>query len=97
MSTEKVELKESLELVKAIDLLATKGIEISKGGIGAEDIGPAIEVLKQINVLIEGFKGLGGIPAEMKDLDEAEMLQLGSAVFGVYKDIKAALAANVVA
>jgi hypothetical protein len=95
--SEKRELKETLELVKALDLLASKGIEISKGGIGAEDIAPAVELLKQLNVLIEGFKGVGEVGAELGDLDDTELLQLGSAVYGVYKDIKGALAKPVVA
>ena len=90
MLPEKKGLKESLELIKALELVGVKGVEIAKGGLGAEDIPAAIELLKEVNVLIEGVKGVGEIGEEMKDLEQEELIQLGLALFGAYKKIASA-------
>lgn len=93
---EKIELKETLELVKAIEVLGVAGVGIAKDGIGAEDIAPALALVQQASVLVEGFKGLGQVDDEVKDLDEQELVQLGLAAFGAYKKIReAAKAASV--
>jgi hypothetical protein len=84
---ENVGLKESLELVKALELVGVKGLQIAKGGLNAEDIPLAIDLLKEVNVIIEGVKGVSDIGAEMKDLSQEELIQLGLALFGVYKKI----------
>lgn len=87
MNEEKKGLKESLELLKAIELIGVSGIEIAKDGLGADDIVKAVDLLKQINVIIEGVKGVGEIGGEIKDLDQEELIQLGLALFGSYKKI----------
>lgn len=86
----KLELKETMELVKALELIGVKGKEILKDGIDSNDIVPAIELLKEINVIVEGIKDVKEIGAEMKDLDQEELLQLGMAMFSLYKKIKEA-------
>jgi urease gamma subunit len=87
MNEEKKGLKESLELLKAIELIGVSGLEIAKDGLGVDDISKAVDLLKQINVIIEGVKGVGEIGAEIKDLDQEELIQLGLALFGSYKKI----------
>ncbi len=87
---EKIELKETLELVKAVELLAVKAKIIIKDGIGAEDLAPAIELLKEINVILEGVKGADEAVGELKDLDQEELVSLGLALFAAYKKFKAA-------
>jgi hypothetical protein len=87
MSEEKKGLKESLELIKAIELLGVSGFDIAKDGLGVDDISKAVDLLKQINVIIEGIKGVGEISGEIKDLDQEELIQLGLSLFGCYKKI----------
>ena len=86
---EKIELKETLELVKSIEILgkATKKI-LADGKVNFSDAPVALELIKEIEPIIEGFKGLNQLDDEVKDLDEQELVQLGLAVFNTYKSIK---------
>ena len=86
---EKIELKETLELVKSIEILgkATKKI-LADGKVNFSDAPAALELIKEIEPIIEGFKGLNQLDDEVKDLDEQELVQLGLAVFNTYKSIK---------
>lgn len=86
---EKVEIKESLELVKSIEILgkATKKI-LADGKVNFQDAPVALELIKEIEPIIEGFKDLNQLDDEVKDLDEQELVQLGLAVFNTYKSIK---------
>lgn len=94
MDNEKVGIKESLELVKGVELLGVKGAQILKGGVNAEDIPAALELMKEVSVLVEAVKGVGEIPAEAKDLEQEELIQLGLALFGAVKNISAAAKAE---
>lgn len=90
-------MKETLELVAALQLIAVSGIEISKGGIGADDLPKALELIKHFDVLVEGVKGVDKIGGEVKDIDQAELIALGSAVFTLFKEVKTAIEKPVVA
>lgn len=89
-----MKIKESLELLAAVELGAVAGIEIAKDGFGMDDLPKALALVKHSEVLIEGFKGLGEIGDEIKDLDQAELLELGVASFNVIKKIAAAIKAS---
>lgn len=86
---EKVEIKESLELVKSIEILgvATKKI-LDDGKVNFQDAPVALELVKEIEPIIEGFKGLNKLDEEVKDLEQDELIQLGLAVFNAYKNVK---------
>lgn len=84
-------LKETLELVKALEVVAVKGIEISKIPDVMGKLAKGAELLKEVDMIIEGVKGLDGVVEEVKDLDQAELLQLGTALFAAYKNVKKAL------
>lgn len=90
MSNAVIGIKETLEILASIELCSVAGIEIAKGGLGAEDIAPALELVKKSDVIIEGVKGLDLIDDEIKDLDQAELLQLGAAAFNMVKKIASA-------
>jgi hypothetical protein len=79
-------IKESLELVKSIEILgvATKKM-LADGKINFSDAPIALELIKEIEPVIEGFKGIEGIGEEVKDLSQEELIQLGLAVFNAYK------------
>ena len=85
----KVELKETLELIKSIEILgkATKKI-LADGKVNFQDAPVALELIKEIEPIIEGFKEVKDISVEAKDLDEQELITLGLALFNTYKSIK---------
>lgn len=83
-------IKESLELIAGIELAAVSGIEIAKDGLGMDDIPKALELIKHSDVLIEAVKGIDQIDDEAKDLDDAELIQLGSKAYAMVKKIAAA-------
>lgn len=90
-------VKESLELLEAIELGAISGIEIAKDGLGADDIPKALALLTHSEVLIKGFQGLGDIDDELKDLDQEELVKLGLASFSMIKKIAASIKKDTVA
>jgi hypothetical protein len=83
-------IKESKELLAGVELAAVAGIEIAKDGLGVEDISKALELIKKSDVLIEAVKGIDGIDEEIKDLDQAELIELGTIAFSLVKKIVAA-------
>ena len=93
----KLGIKESLELLAAVELAAVAGIEIAKDGIGADDLPKALELFKHSEVLIEGVKGLALVDDEIKDLDQAELLQLGAVAFALVKKVAASVKSKEVA
>lgn len=88
---EKKDIKECLELLKATEII---GVNVKKaladGKINMADAPLALDIIKDIQPIIDGFTGLNEVPAEAKDLDEQELIQLGLAVFNTIKKIKAA-------
>jgi hypothetical protein len=87
MEDKKVGLKETLEIVKAVKLLAVTGVEIGKDGLGVEDIAKALELVKKLDVVFEAVKGLHLVDDELKDLEQDELLQLGAAAYDLVKDV----------
>lgn len=83
-------IKESLELLAGVELLGVSGIEIAKDGLDMSDVPKALELAKKSDVLVAAVKGLDQVDDEVKDLDQAELLQLGTAAFGMVKKIVAA-------
>ena len=83
-------IKESKELLAGIELAAVAGIEIAKDGLDVSDISKALELVKKSDVLIEAVKGIDGIDEEIKDLDQAELIELGTITFSLVKKIVSA-------
>jgi hypothetical protein len=84
-------IKECLEIVKGVELIGVTAQEVlADGKINGEDLDSGVKLITSANVLVEAVKGLGEADDELKDLDDAEMIQLGSAVFSAIKAIKAA-------
>lgn len=78
-------IKESKELLEGIELLALSAKSIAKDGISLADIPEALELLKKLDVLIAAVGGIGEIGEEVKDLDQAELIELGAKVFTLIK------------
>lgn len=90
-------IKESLELLKAVELVSVAGVEIAKDGLDASDLEKAYELVKKADVIVEGVKGLDQVDDEVKDLDEQEYIQLGMAAFSLVKNVAKAVKKEVVA
>jgi hypothetical protein len=82
-------IKESLEFVKGIELVGVVTKKVTADGkVNGEDIKHGLEIVTNAQVLIEAVKDIDLIDDEMKDLDEAELIQLGTATFMAIKAIK---------
>jgi len=84
-------IKETMELLDGLELVTVSGLGIAKGGLGWEDAALVLEFFKKYEVLIEAVKGVGSIPAEVKDLDTAEISELLTKVLSMANKIKAAI------
>jgi hypothetical protein len=83
-------IKESKELLEGVKVLAVSAKKIAKDGVSLADLPEALELIKKIDILVEAVKGVDGIDEEVKDLDQAELVELGVAVFDIVKAIKGA-------
>lgn len=72
----KVSIKESKELLAAMGTASALIKKIAKDGINAADLVHLKSIADSLPELSEGFKGISEIPKELKDLDEAEVLEL---------------------
>ena len=85
-----MDLKNSLEIVKAVEVLGVSVKKISKDGVNLADLPEALELIKQLDVFIAAVKDAKEVIGEVKDLDQAELIQLGSALYSSFKAIKEA-------
>jgi hypothetical protein len=85
MTEVKKDLKETKELFAGLGLVAKEVKAIfADGKVNAGDLGSVMALGKQHQVLIDAVKGADQIPAELKDLDKAELLEI---IMLVYKEI----------
>jgi len=87
---EPIGLKETLELLDGVKLLAVAGKKVGKDGIDLSDLQHLVGLAKDFAVLAAAVEGADGALAELKALDEAETIQLIAAVFGLVKAVKEA-------
>lgn len=81
-------IKEVKEVFKGLELLGVAAKKISKDGIDWSDLNHLVEVAKDFDILDEAVKGMKDIPAEVKDLDEQEIVEIVGSVFVLIKAIK---------
>lgn len=92
------DIKELKEVLDGIELLAVSGAKIAANGkIGPEDLMVVIDLLKDVEKLKDAFEGMKEIPAEIKDLKEEELIELGLMVFGIVKKVKEEISKEVIA
>ena len=83
-----MEVKESLELLVAIEIIGIAVAKIVKDGkVNVEDLPAALELLNNFAKLIDGFKGVKEIPVEFKELSNEELLVLGAKGYDMVKNI----------
>lgn len=91
MSEQSQGVKETLEVVKAVELVGIQAKKVlADGKVNGEDLPAALELVKNAQTIIDAVEGITSIDDEMKDLDEAEAIQVGMAFFKTVKAIKKA-------
>lgn len=88
MSEGTKELKELLVSLKDIAVFAKKVAADKK--VNLEDLPALVDLAKNMDEVLAGFDGLNKIPDEVKDIDEAEAMELLGQVLKLVKEIKAA-------
>ena len=85
---EKNGIKECLELLNGLEIVGVAvGKTVKDGKINAADLPHVMELINNFNVILEAVKGINELPAEVKDLDQAELLALGGKAYEVVKSI----------
>lgn len=84
---EKKTIKETKELFAGLGLVAkeVKGA-LADGKIDLSDLSHVLNLGKEHQVLVEAIQGANEVPAELKDLDKEELLEI---LMLVYKEIAA--------
>ncbi len=85
-----MDIKNTLEVLDAVELLAVQGKKIAKDGISLADLPEAIELVKHVDVIVAAVEDAKEVVDEAKDLDQAELIQIGSRVVALVKAIKEA-------
>jgi len=88
MSEGTKELKELLVSLKDIAVFAKKVAADKK--VNLEDLPALVDLAKNMDEVLAGFDGLNKIPDEVKDIDEAEAMELLGQVLKLVKEVKAA-------
>jgi len=87
MSEVKVELgiKESKEAFKALQILAlTAGKVVKDGKVGVDDFTHLIPLFLEFDKVSEGVKDINLALAELKNLSQAELVELVSEAYGIF-------------
>ena len=81
-------IKDTMEMLKALDVLAEfTGRVLADGKINGADLAAAVSLFQKFDVFSDAFMGVKNIDDEIKDLDQAEMLQLATAAYKLVKKI----------
>jgi hypothetical protein len=79
-------IKETKELLKAFDVIAELvGKVFADGKITGGDVFHVGHALASFGVFADAVKGIRNVDDELKDLDEAELLELGREAFKLLK------------
>jgi len=91
-----IDLKDTMEYFAALDLIADKFSAIVEDGkFDWNDAEHFISLATDYKVFVDAIKDSGNVPAELKDLDEAELLQMGIAAFAIVKKMSKAIKASI--
>lgn len=84
-------IKEIKELLAGLELLGVAAKKIAADGkVGVDDLAHLLDVAKKAEVLLAAIKDIDKIDDEIKALDQAEIIELVSAVLALVKKIKEA-------
>jgi hypothetical protein len=89
MKLEALPVTEIIEFLDGIKLLAVSGVKVfADGKVNPTDLAIIVDLAKQYDILAAAVKGLDKVPAEIKDIDNAEAIILVSKVFEIVTAIK---------
>lgn len=83
-----MDVKNTLEVIAAVELLGVAGKQIAKDGVNIDDLPKALELLKKYDVLLAAVDGIGEVVDEAKDIDSAEAVLVVTALMATIKKIK---------
>lgn len=84
----KLSLKETMEILAALEMLALAVKDIAKDGIGADDIVKLIDLAKNFEVISAAVKDADLAVEELKDLDQVEVIELITKLMAMIKNFK---------
>lgn len=89
--SDEVSIKETSELLDGLGEIAITAKKIAKDGkVNAADIQHLIELSAKLDIVVDGVKGADQIPAELKDLDQNEVLDIIGQVYKISDKINKA-------
>lgn len=89
--TEKKDIKETKELLKAIKVITVPVLEAGSDGFSASDAVPVLtKIAADYKAVIDGFNGVSEIKAELADLDKAEIIEIIAELYSVVEAGEAA-------
>ena len=87
---EQAEIKELMELLDAIEIVAGTAKQVmADGKVNLDDLPAAMALLPQASKLVEAFKGLEALPAEIKDIREDEAIAIVKKLYAIGAKIEA--------
>jgi hypothetical protein len=84
------DVKNIIEVLEAIEVLAIPAKQALKDGLDASDLPKLLEIVKQHQKLIDAVEGIGEVVDEAKDIDAIEAAAIAGKVIDLIKKIKAA-------
>jgi hypothetical protein len=88
---EKKSIKEIKEVLEAVELLGVAAMKVAADKkVAVDDLVHLVAIAKDSEKLVAAMEGLKEIDDEIKDLDQAEILELVAAVLAMVKKIKEA-------
>lgn len=93
MSEKKITVENTVELLVGLQVMSKFAGEVARDGkLQADDLIHLIDVAKSFDKLKAAVEDVDQVDDELKDLDQAEILQIIAAAQGVYKAFKEAKA-----
>lgn len=90
MENQKLGLQQVIELMKGLKLVAVVAKQVAADGkVGIDDLQSLVTLAKSFDVILAAVKGVDQVVPELKDLDEAEVMQLIGEIFIIVKELKA--------
>lgn len=86
----KYSIKQTLELLVALEILAVAGKKITQDGINLSSLQHLMALSSDLDKIVDGFKDVNEIPKELGDLDEAEVMQIIAKLYSISKAISEA-------
>ncbi len=88
---ESVGVKETLEVLKAVELVAVSVAEVFKDGkVTIADLPTLANLAKNSQIVAAGIEGADKVPTEIKDLSQEEIIQIVGAAYALVAAVKAA-------